>query len=375
MTWLSRLVRLAALSLPRALRDRYREEWLADVEGARAAGIRASGIVVGAILFSVTLDRGAPEIAGVPLSVTAARRARWGIALLSSAAVLAIGMWINGTGAQDPRSLHSAAEIAVAVTATLFPYLTIGLVAAGLLSLWSAAAITSMLAKITAALATAGVGAVVAAVWDGRFDGILLLVAAALFMSAAICGLVTWTAAPTAASGAVRSPSIGRRSRWHRLAIVSMVLGVIAAVTVGALDLLVLSPLWMAPGYALDQIYSALSEADLTSGLVMIYIWIGFWGLAALVYLAVALVTIRRPSPSTRLLVLAGIGLVTTMVFMQFWAGFSIGNSISDTLPPMQGGRSEVGVLYGAIGQLALVAVIVGLIAPRRLRAVRAALA
>ncbi|MFD7657636.1 hypothetical protein ACFV4N_26990 [Actinosynnema sp. NPDC059797] len=43
------LVRAAAALLPPAERDRYREQWRADVAGAREAGLHPLGIALGAI--------------------------------------------------------------------------------------------------------------------------------------------------------------------------------------------------------------------------------------------------------------------------------------------------------------------------------------
>src|SRR5690606_6915483 len=81
-------VRLAILLLPRRIRGRYREEWHADLAGAPEAGLSAWNVALGALLFSITLDRRAPELSGLSVAVTARRRARWGIAFLLSAGVL-----------------------------------------------------------------------------------------------------------------------------------------------------------------------------------------------------------------------------------------------------------------------------------------------
>ncbi|MCE6995888.1 hypothetical protein LZG04_13915 [Saccharothrix sp. S26] len=42
-------VRVAAVLLPRGQRDRYREQWRADVEGARELGLEPLGVAFGAI--------------------------------------------------------------------------------------------------------------------------------------------------------------------------------------------------------------------------------------------------------------------------------------------------------------------------------------
>ncbi|WP_447004608.1 hypothetical protein ACRAKI_34280 [Saccharothrix isguenensis] len=43
------VVRAAALRLPRAQRDRYLEQWRADVEGAAEVGLNPLGVAFGAI--------------------------------------------------------------------------------------------------------------------------------------------------------------------------------------------------------------------------------------------------------------------------------------------------------------------------------------
>ena len=52
-----RVVELAAASLPWAIRDRYREEWLHDLEHAGEAGVRPAGVAWGAVRTANTADR------------------------------------------------------------------------------------------------------------------------------------------------------------------------------------------------------------------------------------------------------------------------------------------------------------------------------
>lgn len=74
------------------------------------------------------------------------------------------------------------------------------------------------------------------------------------------------------------------------------------------------------------------------------------------------------PALGTRRLGMVGLLLASALVFFQFWAGFSLGMSISDTIPPYAGGTSPAGYLYALVGQLSLVAaIILGVAPPRRL--------
>lgn len=362
-------MRLAARLLPAHVRDRYREEWLADLEGARELGIPASSIAVGALLFSATIDRSAPEISGVPLSVAARIHARRGIALVLSAGVLALGAYVGGSRSTDFDASLAGALVAL-LTALMIPVLAIVAAVAGLVELWRAAFFASGLAKVCAALATIGVVSAPLAVLAGWF---LVPVALVSIVGALIVGIVAWAGSSQPAHMAtardvstIRSRASGSRPLAGAMAIAAMTVGLFLVVGLGALDMLVLSPQWMAPGYSLEEIFAALSPADLASGLVMAYIWIGFWALAALVYLAVALASIGRSAPSTHWMLVAGFAIIAAMVFFQFWASFSLGNSISDTLPPFRGGRHDVGVLFGIVGQFSLVFALWGAIAPRR---------
>jgi hypothetical protein len=77
-----RLVRLVAGTLPSGLRDRYREQWLADVRDGAAAGVSVSSIVLASLVFAATVDRAStPTARRVPTAAVAARRSRHAVAL------------------------------------------------------------------------------------------------------------------------------------------------------------------------------------------------------------------------------------------------------------------------------------------------------
>ena len=413
-------VRVAAAVLPAGIQERYREEWLADLDGAAEAGVRASTIAVGALLFSATVHRDTPDVLGMPLSTAARRHARWATALLSSAAVLAVGSYITG-------GFGSGGAIAIA--ASLVTGLTLLVAVAGLVALWRAALISSPLAKIGAATVTTGVIAVAASGGVGWFALPLGLV---VLLVGTCIGLVAWAGstfeppAPAAAPQPAAVPETGRRfptalvvamvvagtllsgaillfsgitfllaalvipvaivvlavlfvvrarrtarepapaSAWGTVLVLEALS--LATVAVGALDLLVWSPLAQAPAFTLDEIWAALSPADAATGFGFAVGWIVFWALASLIYLAGSIAVLgRHARPSTRMLAAAGLLLVSGAVFFQFWAGFSIGMSIADTLPPYTGGGSDVRAWYAMTGQFSLVGALILGIAPRPL--------
>ncbi|MBG6054968.1 hypothetical protein IWX81_001379 [Salinibacterium sp. CAN_S4] len=422
------VVRIAARTLPAGVRERYREEWLGDIAGSRAAGVAASGIAAAAVLFSATMSRDTPDILGMPLSVAARRHARWATALLLSAMVFAFGGYITGSlSIESSGALQGATALWIALT-------VVGTIA-GLIALWRAALLSSPLAKIGAVTLTASIlvfasglvippanmlGVVVlpvglvlamigtciaAAAWAGSAGPgspaaaaipttsrrlppalILSLVVAGVLLASLtllLSSLTIWLAVfviPVAAlvGGAIfvlrtrrTAHEAAPRAAWY--AVIGTATLALATVALGALDLLVWSPQAMAPDYALGEIWAALPPAELAAGMAFVIIWIVFWTVATLVYLAGGISVLGRAArPSTRSLTSAGLLLVAGAVFFQFFAGFGIGMSISDTLPPFRGGGSDIRAWCAMLGQLSLVASLVLSIAPRSLPALEA---
>lgn len=93
MTAAALAVRLAAATLPKRLRARYREQWLADLRDAEEAGLRSSEIVLGSLAFAMTLDR--PILPGLrtPDAAGVNRRTRLAGSLALSAALLALSLY------------------------------------------------------------------------------------------------------------------------------------------------------------------------------------------------------------------------------------------------------------------------------------------
>ena len=417
----STVARIAARTLPLGVRERHREEWLGDIASSRETGVRASGIAAGAVLFTATLNRDTPEVLGMPLSVAAGRYARWATALLLSAMVFAFGGYVTGGFAiGEDGSLIAALALWIALAA-------VGTVL-GLAALWRAAAISSLLAKIAAAALTASVlafasgvlipqssvlGVVVlpvglllaligscvgAAAWAGRAGTTepasstraissrrlppaivvslvlagVLLTALVLLLSSTAVWLAVFVVPIAALVGGTIFVVRARRSaheaapRTAWLAVILTSALTLVAVLVGALDLVVWSPQAQAPGYTLDEIWAALPAAGLAYDMAFVIVWIVFWSVAALVYLAGGISLLGRAArPSTRSLTSAGVLLIAGAVFFQFFAGFGIGMSISDTLPPFAGGGSSVRAWYAMVGQISLVASLMLSIAPR----------
>lgn len=187
-------VRFAAWTLPAGIRERYREEWLGDVESAKAEGINPAGVAVGALLFSAMIDRDAPELSGMTPTAAAARLARRSMAFFGVAGVLLFGTWING----QVGSTTGTTTIGSIVGATVGPWAALATAATlvGLTYLWRASALTSALATVSATLGTVGVVAIGLAATVPTLTAPLFLLGCAALAGAGMCGLIVWSAAP-----------------------------------------------------------------------------------------------------------------------------------------------------------------------------------
>ncbi|MHA6667248.1 hypothetical protein ACX3O0_00105 [Homoserinimonas sp. A447] len=83
------VVGLAASLLPRAARDRYREQWLGELRDASEAGVRASDVAIGSLAFAVTLERPLPSLSRMP-DAKVRSRARLAAGVALGAALLAL---------------------------------------------------------------------------------------------------------------------------------------------------------------------------------------------------------------------------------------------------------------------------------------------
>lgn len=84
------IVGISVRMLPARLRDRYREEWAADVRGAEDAGVTPMHIALGAVAFAVSVDRPLPPSFQRPDATGVQRRGRLAFALALSSALLGL---------------------------------------------------------------------------------------------------------------------------------------------------------------------------------------------------------------------------------------------------------------------------------------------
>ena len=116
---MSLLIRAAARTLPAAIRDRYREQWLADARDASEAGLSPHSITLAALAFAITYDRPLPA-RRVPTAEQRAQRSRLALGLALSAALLSLSVYpamsligLTGVAGWDFFAFFATATLAV----------------------------------------------------------------------------------------------------------------------------------------------------------------------------------------------------------------------------------------------------------------------
>jgi hypothetical protein len=306
------------------------------------------------------------------------RQLRIGMALVICAPVVVVTMWMSGF-------VSIAAESAlVSVGVTGLAVATLLALCLGLALLIVAASAANRQALLGAVLSAVGMlplcCALLLPLVFSSFGGpgqeiatfaipVLLL----LLVVGALLALIGFTRAlanvQLPARGEQAPTTSARRARAGVLAF----LGLLALLGFGAYETLVLSPEQMAPDYTLAEIYALLTPGDRSSGIAMALIWLVFWALAAAVLLTFCLLRGRLARPLNVLFTprrVLGYALLlgSVILFFQGWSGFSLGMSISDTVPPMAGGRSWQGQLLTVAGAAMFVAGVLLALVPGRAR-------
>jgi len=199
------VVRLAARLLPAPMRERYLEQWNADLRDATEAGLRPASIALAALTFAANYDRPLPSRPALTADQRA-RRSRFAVGLALSAALLSLS--------QYPRIGFSGLTSSVVwdfvdffLGMLLFAYAVLAPIAAlvwvrGRRARWA----VSLLALATIAPVVAALG--VGSSDDSYLSGLPVFLAAAVLIAAA-CALL-WR--PTGSS--LRAPILGAVSVW-----------------------------------------------------------------------------------------------------------------------------------------------------------------
>lgn len=366
----SRRVRLAVRLLPATVRERYAEQWAADLRDAPEHGLSPGRIASGALRFAALSRLGPHGADPIELERQSWRLARWGGALVGAGAIGATAGYIGiagGSGAGQVAAIHPAL-VAIAVLPIV---LTVGAVVAGIALL-----VLSMLRRpriqpgsVLIVLALC-VGVALVATWPLTVfgsSGLVQLAAPAgamLLTVGAVAALIVWGLAPHSVRPTRPTTAAPRWSSATVLVVGAVIL--LLSVAFGVVEGLVWGPIDQTRGaFELGELYRLLGPYDRVSGIVAVVLWAALW---ALVPPALAIVRHRmlrtgsRDVDVARLLRVLLLLAIGGAVFFQGWATFGIGMSIGDSLPPYVGSRSAAWFLYSSAGiSVGLVGVVLAL--------------
>lgn len=342
------LVAAVAWTLPGPARQRYREEWLADLAGARDLQLAQWSIVGGAVMAAISIDRTDPSVTGITKVNLVANRMRWAAMLLGSAAVLGFGLFLwGGYEMFEIAPLGLAIQVLASFLATLGLFACLGT---------PVVAFDSDSRRTGLALA---IGVVVVLVLMAKeivmpFLGIL----AVPVSLAAIIVAVSCKRKP------VSSRQLSKRSRVL-MALPFTVLALLIVVA-GVLHIFVWNPLAKVPGQSLDEIYSAMSAAGEAPLNVFLMVWAIFWGTVAVTLPILCGIRGIAWSFTARQIVVVGLLLVGATASFHWFAGFNMGMSLADTFMTSGGDAAISGPAIAIAAQMALVAALLIGLAPHR---------
>jgi hypothetical protein len=353
-------VRALAATLPVGVRERYREEWLADVAAAPELGASPWSVVGGALGVAVGLDRENPLVSGMPPRRLAFRRLRVALAgLATTLLLLLLGWWWGAWAELDSRGLAPLAGVSWA-----------GRLILALAAVSGTVAVIAAFGVLRASRRARG---------RHRWGAADVAVAVTLPLAIAATVLVPFVGLPLAAAGLLallvvlvaedprtQAPAL-RRPAAVALALVSAG-GILAMLAGSLLHVYVWNPLARMPGMRLDEIYAGLAAAGELPSPVVPIAWTALWCTAVLALPVLAALPhprIRRLATARRL---AGIGIlgVALVAGGSWFVGFGMGMGMADAFATSGGDAAISGPLIGVIGfGYAIAAVLLGLLPSR----------
>ncbi|TFC58563.1 hypothetical protein E3O62_10255 [Cryobacterium sp. TMT2-15-1] len=332
------LVAVVAWTLPGLARQRYREEWLADLVGARDLELSQWSIVGGAVMAAITIDRTDPSVTGITRADLVANRMRWAAALLGSAAVLGFGLFLWGG-----YEMLEIAPLGLGIQVLAFFLATLGLFAC----LGTLVVAFDFASRRTGLALAIGVGVI-----------LVLMVMVMVMPFLGILAVPALLAAIIVAFGSKRRPAGSQQLSGRSRVLVALPFTLLALliVVVGVLHISVWNPLAKAPGLSLDEIYSAMSAAGEAPLNIFLMVWAIFWGaMAVTLPILCGLRGVARFFTARRIIVV-GLLLVGTTASFHWFAGFNMGMSLADTFMTSGGDAAISGPAIAIAGQTALVA-------------------
>lgn len=362
MTPAERLIGIVAATLPPGIRERHREEWLADLAGAPEAGITRSDVVLGAVSFTLTLARSDPAVSGMSRPDFAARRARWGLLFLGTGAVAALGLFM--VGALAIRGEGRLGSIAVLATSFAGALVVLGF------AILATAVIALLPLPASLVVTAVAVGGAVMVAALGTLVLVSTLVLVLMVLPVAVVGIGTL----------VVLIARGRPDPQRRIAEVSTaVAGAVAVgaiLAIGFLHILVWNPLAKLPGLTLDEIYAGLAAAGETPSAGSLVLWSASAVISVIVLLLFAILPLRvvRTARSLRRVAALALAAVSGTALSVTMAGFGMGMGIADAFATSGGDAAMSGPALVGLGVVSGIAgwVIALTPAPRQLADVTA---
>ncbi|WP_157377157.1 hypothetical protein [Agromyces sp. Root1464] len=350
---------MAARLLPDGRRERYREEWSADLRDAPAAGISSTQLVSGAFGVVLRTPRSAKAF-GLTPSALAGRRLRWSVAWIAAATALALGSLFT-------RPFLAGGPIGGTPAVDLVVVALVGCV--GLI--WLAAATHGLLAASGPALRWGGTLCVAVVAVPA-----LAVVAVAVMPMMMLGGMFAGVATFVFAWGLPADADPERRRTWPglparlgtRVTALVGALVVLGGAALAVAHILVWNPSAKVPGLTVPEIYAQMAARSEPAGDAVIWavVWGATWVPLGLLFLATAIFGNRGPLrrldarrvARAALVALIGIG------FTQWVAGFSMGMSVADAFAVSGGDSALSGLLLTAAATVAGVIVALRVLPP-----------
>ena len=306
------VVRVAVRLLPAGMRDRYREQWGADLRDAAEAGLSRSGIAIGALSFAARAERVAVTVSG-----SVGKRARLASALALSTAIVVVTQYasivnfsaLTGNGLYDfvlqfftPLLLLAYLVLAPLVAIVLVS--TRGMYAAVRVAVWLL--VIASLASIARTLIDSGAGSI---------NNVYFTAGTASYAVAAVVALVATGILARHFRWFTRQP--GSRKPLAAIASASVVWGV-ACLGLAAALALVETIRASSPDFVNDVAEVSASQGALLADEVArmlnsarnaIFVWFGFAVIVGVLVLATALVS-RSGAGRSAIHSLAGVCVV-----------------------------------------------------------------
>ncbi len=368
----TRRLALARRLLPAPLRDRYGEQWAADLRDAAELDVAPASIAWGALRFAALTRLGPHGAEPEELERQSWHLARWGGALIGTSGV---GATVGYLGFGGLAGLGQLAAVHPAlVLVGLMPVLVIlGAAAVGIALLWAAVLrrprIHPMSVLVVIALSA---GSALVALWPlaidrpGALAGTLLGWGLLLLGLGAVGALIVWGATPAEKRRPAPRAHPVAPARSGRVVLAAS-LAILGLIVLGLVEGLVWGVEDQAGGLPAAAVYAALNDVDRVNGIVSVLLWAALWSVGPLVLVVVrhrALARGEADRDVTRLVGILGLLGIGATVFFQGWATFSIGMSIADTLPPYMGSRSALWFAYASVGTTAGLAGLLLALAP-----------